>query len=361
MKVLQIHNEYMYKGGEDTVVEVEKNLLLKNDCKVFQLIRSNKNEINSLLQYINVGKNLTYSKKSYNIIENEIDKIKPDIVHIHNTFPLWTFSVLDACYKKKIPTVMTLHNFRLICAKGVLYRDQQICEKCLWSTPFNAIKYGCFQNSIIKSIPVAHMINKTKKGLKIIEKLNKIIVLNDFAKNKFIQAKFPENKIVVKPNFISNEMNIKINEKKNDFIYASRLSEENGIIDLINAHKKFNFNLNICGDGPLKNLVNEQKKINYLGFLSDDDVKRELTKSKFLILPSKWYEGFPTIILKAFIYETVVLAPELGSIPTIIKDGYNGILFKPNNIEDLINKIKWALSNEEKCNQIKENAKNIKN
>ena len=275
----------MYKGGEDTVVEVEKNLLLKNDCKVFQLIRSNKKEINSLLQYINVGKNLTYSKKSYNIIENEVDKIKPDIVHIHNTFPLWTFSVLDACYKKKIPTVMTLHNFRLIYAKGVLYRNQQICEKCLWSTPFNAIKYGCFQNSIIKSIPVAHMINKTKKGLKIIEKLNKIIVLNDFAKNKFIEAKFPENKIVVKPNFMSNEMNNQINEK-NDFIYASRLSEEKGIIDLINAHKKFNFNLNICGYGPLKNLVNEQKQINYLGFLSDDDVN-EVKKIQIFDSPFK--------------------------------------------------------------------------
>ena len=121
--------------------------------------------------------------------------------------------------------------------------------------------------------------------------------MNDFAKISLSRQNF-QCKIVVKPNFISNEMNIKIKEK-NDFIYASRLSEEKGIIDLINAHKKFNFNLNICGDGPLKNLVNEQKKINYLGFLSDDDVNKELTKSKFLILPSKWYEGFPTIILKA--------------------------------------------------------------
>ena len=357
MKILQIHNEYIYKGGEETVVEEERKLLLKNDCNVYQLIRKNNEEIISLNQKLNVAKNLYYSKKSYQIIEKEIIKIKPDIAHIHNTFPLWTFSVLDACNKLKIPVVMTAHNFRLICAKGVFYKNQQICEKCLWSSSFNAVKYGCFQNSIIKSIPVSYMINKTNKGLNIINKLNKLIVLTNFVKKKFLEAKFPENKIIIKPNFISKKFNIEIKQKKRDFIYASRLSEEKGIIDLINAHKKFKFNLKICGDGPLKNLVNQQKQINYLGFLSDDGVNRELVKSKFLIFPSKWYEGFPTVILKAFLFEAVVLAPELGSIPTIIKDGYNGILFKPNNIEDLINKIKWALSNEEKCNQIKENAK----
>ena len=357
MKILQIHNEYIYKGGEETVVDEERNLLLKNDYKVYQLIRKNNEEIVSLSQKLNVAKNLSYSKKSYQIIEKEIIKIKPDIAHIHNTFPLWTFSVIDACKKLKIPVVMTAHNFRLICAKGVFYKDQQICEKCLWSSPFNAVKYGCFQNSIIKSIPVSYLINKTKRGLNIINKLNKLIVLTDFAKKKFLEAKFPENKIIIKPNFISSKSDIEINHKTKDFIYASRLSEEKGIIDLINAHKQFKFNLKICGDGPLKNFVNQQKKINYLGFLSDNGVNRELAKSKFLIFPSKWYEGFPTIILKAFLFETVVLAPELGSIPTIIKDGYNGILFKPNNIEDLINKIKWALSNDEKCNQIKDNAK----
>lgn len=357
MKILQIHNEYIYKGGEEAVVKEERNLLLKNDHKVYQSIRKNNEEIVSLSQKLNIAKNLSYSKKSYQIIENEIIKIKPDIVHIHNTFPLWTFSVIDACNQHKIPVVMTVHNFRLICAKGVFYKDKQICEKCLWSSPFNAVKHGCFQNSIIKSIPVSYMINKTKRGLNIINKLNKLIVLTDFAKKKFLEAKFPENKIIIKPNFMSKKFNIEIKQKKKDFIYASRLSEEKGIIDLLYAHKKFNFNLNICGDGPLKNLVNNEKKINYLGFLSDEDINRQLAKTKFLLFPSKWYEGFPTIILKAFLFETVVLAPALGSIPTIIKDGYNGILFKPNNIEDLINKIKWALSNEEKCNQIKENAK----
>jgi glycosyltransferase involved in cell wall biosynthesis len=120
MKILQIHNEYRFKGGEETVVENERDLLVKNDCEVFQLIRKNSNEIINVFDQIKVAWNVIYSKKSKSIVFDKIKKINPDIVHIHNTFPLWSFSIIDACYEMKIPVVMTLHNFRLICAKGVL-------------------------------------------------------------------------------------------------------------------------------------------------------------------------------------------------------------------------------------------------
>lgn len=357
MKILQIHNQYKYKGGEDTTVEDEKNLLKKNNCKVFQLIRSNKNEINSLLQYINVGKNLIYSKISKEIVIKAIKKINPDIIHIHNTFPLWTFSILDACNEMKVPTVMTLQNFRLICSKGTFYRDNKICELCITSSPFNAVKYGCYQNSRIKSLPISLMIKKNNKGLSLLDKLNKIIVVSKFNKKKFLEANFPENKIVIKPNFFLNNLNVRPSIKKKGFLYASRLSEEKGILDLINAYNKFNFDLKICGDGNLKNKIINIKNINYLGFLNKSKLYEEINKSKFLVFPSKWYEGFPKIILEAFALGTIVIAPNLGTMSCIIKDKFNGILFKPNDIDDLVKKIKWVLNNDNKCKIIKINAK----
>ena len=96
---------------------------------------------------------------------------------------------------------MTLQNFRLICSKGTFYRDNKICELCITSSPFNAVKYGCYQNSRIKSLPISLMIKKNNKGLSLLDKLNKIIVVSKFNKKKFLEANFPENKIVIKPNF----------------------------------------------------------------------------------------------------------------------------------------------------------------
>jgi len=357
MKILQIHNEYKYRGGEDIVVEEEKKILLKNNCKVFQLIKKNINEITSIYKIINIVKNLNYSIISKNEVLDNLDRIKPDLVHIHNTFPLWSYSVIDACNEKKIPVVMTLHNFRMICANGTFYRNNQVCEKCLQSSVFNSVKYGCYQNSKLKSIPVSLMINNSNKGLSIVNKLNKIIVLNEFAKKKFLEANFPKNKIVVKPNFIFDKIKCKKNISKSGFLYASRLSEEKGILDLIKAFKKFNFDLNVCGDGPLKSKLENETKIKYLGFLSKKKLLNLLMKTKFLIFPSKCFENFPTIFLQAFALNVLVIAPKLGSMSTIIKDKHNGVLFKANDVDDMIKKIKWVMSNDDKCNQIIKNAK----
>ena len=357
MKIIQIHNEYKYRGGEEMVVEEEKKLLLKNNCKVFQLIKKNINEITSIYKMINIAKNLNYSIISKNEVLDNLDRIRPDLVHIHNTFPLWSYSVIDACNEKKIPVVMTLHNFRMICANGTFFRNNQVCEKCLQSSVFNSVKYGCYQNSKLKSIPVSLMINSSNKGLSVVNKLNKIIVLSEFAKKKFLEANFPKNKIIVKPNFILDNIKCKKNISKSGFLYASRLSEEKGILDLIKAFKKFNFDLNVCGDGPLKSKLENETKIKYLGFLSKKKLLNVLMKTKFLIFPSKCFENFPTIFLQAFALNVVVIAPKLGSISTIIKDKHNGILFKPNDVDDMIKKIKWVMFNDDKCNQIIKNAK----
>ena len=357
MKILKIHNEYFFKGGEDSVVNDEKEILIKNNCTVSQLIRRNKFEIRDIFNKIKVAKNLSFSMNSKEIVENKIINFKPDIVHIHNTFPLWTYSIIDACNNMRIPVVMSLHNFRLICAKGVFYRNNQICETCINSSPYNAIKNACYQNSAIKSIPVAMMIKKYNKGLALINKINKFIVPTKFSKNQFTKIGFNKNKIVIKPNFIINDLSSYISKNKNGFVYASRLSLDKGLYDLIDVYNELNFNLTVCGNGPLKEKIKKIKSINFLGYLKKNNLYKVIGKSQFLVFPSKTFETFGNIILEAFALETVVIAPILGSIPYIIKDKHNGILYKANDKNDLMSKIKWALSNPNQCETIKKNAK----
>ena len=166
MKVLQIHNQYHFKGGEDIVVENEKKLLKSNGHIVDQLFRSNKIEIKSKFDQLKVLKNLKYSIKSKNILKKKIDQFKPDIVHVHNTFPLWTYSIFDVLNKQKIPTVVTLHNYRLIWDKIVFKND--------------FYKYAGFKNSKIKTYIISKYINSKKKCL---ENIKFYIVLSKFSKN----------------------------------------------------------------------------------------------------------------------------------------------------------------------------------
>lgn len=344
MKILQIHNKYRYFGGEDSVVDEEAKLLRSHNHEVNQLIRENSIELKSFQDKLSAFKNISYSHKSFEILNKELLKFgNPDIVHVHNTFPLWTYSVFDFFKKRNVPIIMTLHNYRLIWENlGLFNKDRE--------------KYGYFKDSNIGSYIISKFINKRKDLLK---NISKFITHTEFTKQEFSKHVIPENKLVIKPNFLKLTNNkIQSILEKNNAIFASRISKEKGIFSLIKAFEKIDINLDILGDGPLFNEI-KKKKINNIklhGNLTRDEVNKLISKSKFLVFPSEWYESFPMTILEAFREGTLVLASNIGSIKSIIKDRFNGILFEPGNTLDLIDKVKWILNNQRECDQIALNA-----
>ena len=346
MKIIQIHNKYRYFGGEDSVVDEEAKLLSYNNHEVNQLIRDNSEELISFQDKFNAFKNISYSFRSVEMLNKELLKFgNPDIVHVHNTFPLWTYSVFDFFKKKNVPIIMTLHNYRLIWEKlGLFNKDRE--------------KYGYFKDSNIGSFIISKFINKQKNLLK---NVSKFITHTEFTKYEFSKHVIPENKLVIKPNFLNSTNNkIQSISEKNNAIFASRISKEKGILTLIKAFTKIDINLDALGDGPLFNKVKKYNinNIKLHGNLPRDKVNKFINKSKFLVFPSEWYESFPMTILEAFREGTLVLASNIGSIKSIIKDRFNGILFEPGNTSDLIDKVKWILNNQRECDQITLNANN---
>jgi len=346
MKIIQIHNKYRYFGGEDSVVDEEAKLLSYNNHEVNQLIRDNSEELISFQDKFNAFKNISYSFRSVEMLNKELLKFgNPDIVHVHNTFPLWTYSVFDFFKKKNVPIIMTLHNYRLIWEKlGLFNKDRE--------------KYGYFKDSNIGSFIISKFINKQKNLLK---NVSKFITHTEFTKYEFSKHVIPENKLVIKPNFLNSTNNkIQSISEKNNAIFASRISKEKGILTLIKAFTKIDINLDALGDGPLFNKVKKYNinNIKLHGNLPRDKVNKFINKSKFLVFPSEWYESFPMTILEAFREGTLVLASNIGSIKSIIKDRFNGILFEPGNTSDLIDKVKWILNNQRECDQIALNANN---
>lgn len=345
MKILQIHNYYKFKGGEDIVLDNEKNLLIRKGHEVIQIIRDNKKEIKSIKDIIATLYNLNYSLKSIKILENYIKNNMPDIVHIHNLFPLWTYSIIDFLYKKKIPIVMTLHNHRLILNK-LNPKDKDYS------------KYGLIKNSKI----ITRIISKyTSSNDYLLSKVNKFIVLNKFSMTKLIKQGFDKNKFIIKPNFLNKKRKYSKNFKnKKDVIFSGRISSEKGIITLIKSWKNINLNLNIYGDGPLLNMLKKKNKdlkyIKFHGQKNFDFVDNKISKSKILIFPSEWFEPFGMSILQAFRAGTLVIGSNIPPLNSLIKDKFNGILFEPGNANDLTSKIKWALKNTDKCEIIIKNA-----
>ncbi len=359
MKILQVHNDYQFKGGEDRVLYNEHELLKANgeEPSIFMVTND---DITTFSLRVKIALTAHYSKWGKRLMADQIAGFKPDIVHVHNFFPQLTPSIYDACIDASVPIVQTLHNYRLMCPGGLLLRDGKICEVCISKSPYNAVVQKCYRNSYIGSLSVAHMVSCYRKK-RIWDKVDHFITLTNFAKNKFIEAGFPEKKLSVKPNFNSDDvLNIKSIRKK-QALFVGRISQEKGISILIDAWKNIDLKLFVAGDGPLLPLLRHKENDNIilLGKQTREKVAELMRESSFLILPAISYEGFPMVIAEAFSHGLPVICSQLGGMAEIVEDGVTGLHFEAGNANDLAKKVTLMINNPEKCKLMGENAKKV--
>lgn len=365
MRVLIIHNRYQQAGGEDNVVSAEAKLLTDHGHDIELWIADNKDLPGGLNGKFSTAINTTYSKISRDKAREKLRQFKPDLVHVHNFFPQFSPSIYDACQEYKVPVVQTLHNYRLICPGAMLMRGGNICELCVSGSPYQAALYDCYRNSKLGSLVVANLVAHHRRKGTWHNKVDRFIALTNFAKRKFVEAGFPDNKIAVKGNFMSDPLlEVPANYKGGDSLFAlfvGRLSEEKGIGTLLNAWALLNGNtpLKVAGVGPLESLLNEKGNVVALGHQDSREVSLLMRQAAFLALPSEWYEGFPLVLVEAFAHGLPVLASNMGSMADIITDGETGLLFTPGSAVELAQKAQWLLENPEETQKIGANARRI--
>jgi len=383
MKILIVHNFYQssFPSGEDIVFKNEVELLKRNGIEVITYIEHNDRikEYGLWGRFILPFTNI-WSLKTYRKLRQVLKKEKPDIAHFHNIWYLISPSAYYACKDEGVPVIQTLHNFRIFCANGLLMREGRICEECIIKVKTgnrlevigdrlkivkNALKYGCYRNSRLYSLPVAfteyfHWAKKTW-----INKVDEYIALTEFGKNKFVEAGLPAEKIFVKPNFLPNPPEPNYSHQ-NYACFIGRISEEKGVDLLIEAFKLLRnsqFKLKIIGDGPLRNHFEEKIKkegingIEFLGRKEHLESIEILKNAKFLMLPSIWYEMFPVTLIEAFACGKPVVASNLGVFAELVQDGITGLLFEVGNVEDLAEKIEWMIGND--CLEMGKNAREL--
>jgi glycosyltransferase involved in cell wall biosynthesis len=341
LNILFIHNRYQYRGGEDTTLLMEKEILEAHGHQTRTLEFDNDN-IGSVLSKIKTGIGAFYNVASANRVTREIARFRPDVIHIHNLFFNASPAVLFSARKMNIPVVMTVQNFRLVCANALLLRDNQVCELCIQKRfPLHGIKYKCYRSSAIESALVVAVTGIHKSLHTWQKKINRIIVPSHFMKDKLAASslKPASGQLVVKANFVGD--NFSGNTGREDFyLFVGRLSKEKGIHVLLQPFlQETGLRLVIAGDGPEKEYVLDAIKnapgISYVGLQDKKAVLQLMQKCKALLFPSIWYEGQPLSILEAFSTGTPVIASRLGVMTELIEDGINGYHFAAGDAADL--------------------------
>jgi len=358
MKILQVHNYYQLSGGEDTVVAHEKALLEENGHEVITFYKHN-DEINdySFFKKIGLLYSTTWSQDTYNEMMEVIRTNRPNVCHVHNFLPLISPSIYKACKDSNVPVVQTLHNYRLICTNGLFLREGKVCEECLGKSAYHSVPKKCYRNSYAQTYTVARMIEKNKADRTWTKLVDAYFCFTEFAKSKFIASGLPDEKLIVKPNFVAApSTEVTENNSSPYLIYVGRLEENKGIHLFMEISHQLDLPLKIVGEGPMEEQLRGLPNIELLGKRPHEEVLQLIQHAKALLFPSLCYEGMPMTILEAFAHKTPVIASNLGAMQTIISHQKNGLLFEANSTEELLSFIQLLLENEEISQEIAETA-----
>ncbi|NBC05267.1 MAG: glycosyltransferase [Bacteroidetes bacterium] len=362
MNILQVHNRYKITGGEWTVLNQEYDLLKKKHT-INQLIVDNTEELDTLFNKLKLIFTTHYNRKSREMVREKIRKSGAEIMHVHNFFPLLSPSIFEASGEEGVPSVMTLHNYRLIYPNGYLMHDGNIDERTIHGSAYSCVLEGVYRNSMLQTAVVAHMIEYHRKRDTWAKKVDCLICLTEFAKAKFVEAGIPAEKMRVKPNFVDDAFRGKnlsemIDQKDDYYLFIGRISEEKGIRTLVNAWNTWKSatspQLFILGEGPLKKELQKKSqdntKISWLGFVERSRVLETLSKAKALIFPSEWYEGMPMTIIEAYSAATPVISTNIGSQGEIVHHKRTGLHFEPGKEQSLVEALEQfeSMKNEHK-------------
>lgn len=335
-----VHNGYQQRGGEDSVVEAEIQLLRESGNKVTEYSRHN-DEIKQLGK-LAIAHDTVWSNKTVAEVAELVTLHRLDIIHVHNTFPLISPSIYWAASRENIPIVQTLHNFRFLCPQAMFLRDGAVCEDCLGKVPWRGVVRKCYRDSILQSAVLASSITFHKAVGTYRNKVTRYIALNEFSRKKFIAGGIPENKISVKPNFIDCAAMPHWDTREGG-LFVGRLSKEKGLDVLAAAVKVLIKNpVKVVGGGELQDFAVQSFGDKYLGFQSLENILGLMSRSTYLVISSVCYEQFPRTIAEAFACGLPVIASRLGALAEIVDDGRTGLLFESGNAQDLAKKIAWA-------------------
>jgi glycosyltransferase involved in cell wall biosynthesis len=342
MRVLVVHNRYRSNqpSGENQVVDDEIALLRDagHDVALYQ------RESDEIAGFAALAKaalpaRVVWSTSDRRRIRRLIASELPDVVHVHNTFPLISPSILGACRDAEVPVVVTLHNFRLVCANAFLFREGKPCELCVGSGPWSGVVHACYRGSRLSTLPVALSIQAHRSLGTWSRGVARFIALSRFARERLVAGGLPADRLVVKPNFVPDPLQQRASEGE-FFLYLGRLSDEKGVDLLASAWSEALGKLIVVGDGPARTALERAfsrhgGSVMMTGGLPRSECMRLLLRARALVMPSRWYEGFPMVVPESYARGVPVIGPGHGSFPEIVEHERSGLLFRPGDAPSL--------------------------
>ncbi|MFE9406610.1 glycosyltransferase [Streptomyces sp. NPDC006530] len=345
MQVLVVHNRYSsaQPSGENNVVDQEVELLRAAGHRV-EVFERRSDDISdlSLLGKAALPLRVPWNPSVRAELSARLRGEHPDVVHVHNVFPLLSPAVLAACADARVPAVATLHNYTQVCPPGTLRRDGRPCTECVGATPLPAVRHGCYRGSRLATVPLAVSLAVNRRRWW--SGVERFLCISAAQRDVLVRAGMPSERLAVKHNFVP-EPGIRRAGGGEHLLYLGRLAEAKGVPLLMAAWDELaagggvGVPLVVAGAGPLEGEVAAwaagRDDVRYVGLYDPAQCRQAIARAVAVVAPSTWQEAFGLVVVEAMAAGVPAVAAGHGAFVELVEDGVAGLLHRPGEAASL--------------------------
>jgi glycosyltransferase involved in cell wall biosynthesis len=335
MRVLILHSRYMsgVASGENRVAEDEARLLQEAGHEVHSWSPSP--DTQGPLGSVRSGTSAVWSGSAIDEVRRLVRRHRPQVVHVHNLFPVLSPAVLRTAALEGAAVVMTLHNYRLMCLPANFLRQRRVCELCLGRVPWRGVVYRCYRDSVLGSGALAASLT-LHRGLRTFERVHLFLAVSRFVKEKHVEGGLAPQRITVKPHFAWPGPRRR--GPGDYYLFVGRLSPEKGVDIMLEASREVPGRVLVVGAGPEADAARRAAppQAEFTGEVAAAEIPSILAGARAVLVPSRSYETAGKVILEAYAAGVPVVASRIGALPEVVEDGMTGLLANPHRTRDWV-------------------------
>lgn len=399
MNIILANYRYFVSGGPERYMFNVSNLLTASGHNVFPFsINYSQNEPSSFSKYFvgplggrdeiyfghhkkrpaTLARTITrlfYSPEVERAICRLVDETQPQIAYVLHYLRKLSPALLVGLKNKGLPVVVRLSDFAMLCPQAHCLRDNSPCTLCLKGNLLPSLKYKCLKGSF--SVSLLNILATNYHAAKrYFDLIDMFVCTNQFMLKMMKEAGYPENRLICIPTFTDTKhfKPSDDNKKENYIAFSGRIDNSKGLHTLIDAfallkkNKTNDIHLKIAGFGDDKIIAQYKQQVMaygldsnivFLGKLGAEQLPQFLGKALFTVVPSLWFENLPNSIIESYACGTPVIASDIGSLSDCVDNYHTGLLFKPNNAEDLAEKMTYLINDHDVQLKMSLNARRV--
>jgi glycosyltransferase involved in cell wall biosynthesis len=321
MRILVAHSFYRIRGGEDSFVERQVDLLRTAGHEVKLEARFNA----ALPDAITTAMQMTLGTREHRRIDRAIERLQPDVIHLHNPYPAFGPSIHLAARRARVPLVQTVHNARLRCPNGLMFTEGAQCRRCEGGAYQNAVLHRCFP-SRAQAATYASALWTHRFALRTDDRVDTFIAPSKFVQGRLADWGISDDRVALVRHFtVGPEAPPEVGLTG---LYVGRLSAEKGVDVLLGALAALDDPpFEIVGDGPEEATLAAQAatlglvRTRFLGRLGRDGVVSALERARYVVMPSRSEETAGLAGLEGMAWGRPLVATALGALPELVAHG----------------------------------------